>query len=202
MILEDGVPYPAFDLGYQEVILLVPFVVCPPGTLWHSFAVRMYLNDVAAIEIGNRVYAYAKEFAFVPQQSAGSDLITNVMPLLEGNVFASDPLRRTGPWSSPSSSSASVPNWNDFQEFFAMPLVGVDVDPSTGAVTRTVCSYWEWDYTNAEIAPATSNHEFRKEFRSGMGGWVGQALSSPPAGAIKIRGLRWRLADPPTACQF
>jgi hypothetical protein len=199
MILENGIPYPALDLGYQEVILLIPFVVCPPGTRWHSFVVRMYLNDVGAIAIGNSVYAYAKEFAAVPQNHVGPDLTTNVLPLLEHDVFESHPVQQTGQWSSP---PGTIPNWKDFQTLFEMPLVGVDVNPSTSAVTRTVCSYWEWDYTDAEIAPATSQHRFLKQFRSGMGSWVGVALSNAPDGAMKIRGLRWRLAEPPPACQF
>lgn len=201
MILEYGIPFPALDPGYQEVILLVPFVVSPPGTRWHSFVVRMYLNDVGAIVIGNSVYAYAKEFATVPQSRSGEDLTTNIRPLLQGDVFMSDPLSETGPWSSASSPPASIPNWDDFQRLFAMPLVGVGPDPITG-VTRTVCSYWEWDYANAEIAPATSTHTFLKQFRSNMSTWINQVFSSPLDGAIKIRRLRWRLADPPAACQF
>jgi hypothetical protein len=81
-----------------------------------------------------------------------------------------------------------------------MPIVGVDVDLN-GVVTRTVCSYWEWDYANVYVAAASSQHDFVRICRSGMGGWIGQC-SSPPGGALMIRGLRWRLADPPPACQF
>ena len=70
-----------------------------------------------------------------------------------------------------------------------MPLVGADV--VLGTIVRTVCSYWEWDYTNAEVAPASSQHQFLQPPREGTASWVqlGQ-LSSEPDGTFAIRGLR------------
>jgi hypothetical protein len=82
-----------------------------------------------------------------------------------------------------------------------MPVVGADV--TLGYVVRTVCSYWEWDYTKTEVAPATSRHQFLQSLRDGMEWWVQLGpLSSDPNGTFAIRGLRWRLAAQPPACSF
>lgn len=201
MYLEDGVLIPSFVPAYREMSLLVPFVVLSqnamsPSANWHNFVVRMYLDDLGAVEAGNTYYAYQKKLAALPESYAPNIVNWTVWPLLQGDVFSST-VDRTGPWSSPP--NAAIPGLTDVQTLFAMPLVGVNVDPTGGA--DNVCSYWEWDYTNAEVAQATSDHKFLQQFGPGMGGWVGQP-TGPPGAAIKIRGLRWRLAFPPPACQF
>ena len=64
-----------------------------------------------------------------------------------------------------------------------MPVVGADV--TLGYVVRTVCSYWEWDYTKTEVAPATSRHQFLQSLRDGMEWWVQLGpLSSDPNGTF------------------
>src|SRR5271168_1232019 len=185
MYLEDGIPVPAFVPDYREMSLLVPFVVLSqnamsPSAKWHNFVVRMYLDDLGAVEAGNTYYAYQKELAALPESDAPKIVNWKVLTLLQGDVFTST-VDRTGPWSSPS--NASIPGLTDVQTLFAMPLVGADVDPN-GAVTRVICSYWEWDYTNAEVAQATSDHEFLQQFCPGMGGWIGQP-TGPPGAAIE-----------------
>ena len=201
MLLVDGFLIPALDLGYQEMTLLIPYVVANSGTMWHTFVVRMFLNDIAAIDIGNLGFAYQKEFAALPETDAPNVVDTDVMALFEGDVFGSA-VTQNSQWTCACDAPAVVPSWLDVQTLFAMPIVGVDVDPTSGLVTRILCSYWEWDYANVYVAAASSQHDFVRICRPGMGGWIGQC-SSPPGGALMIRGLRWRLADPPTpACQF
>src|SRR5271163_1375825 len=150
MLLEDGLPIPAPDFGYQEMSLLIPFVVANTGTAWHTFAVRMFLDDIAAIDIGNTWYAYQKEFAALPEVDAPDVIDTDVMALLQGDVFGSE-VTQNSQWTCACDAPAVVPSWSDVQRLFAMPVVGVDVDPN-GNVTRTVCSYWEWNYANAYVA--------------------------------------------------
>ena len=41
------------DQPYGEFILIVPFVLQPPGTQWHNFVVRMYLESAIAKELGS-----------------------------------------------------------------------------------------------------------------------------------------------------
>jgi len=201
MYLEDGVPVPAPIPAYSEMCLLVPFVVLAqnalsPSAKWHNYVVRMYLDNLGAVEVGNTYYAYQKKLAVLWESDAPQIVNWKVLPLLQGDVFNST-VDQTGPWSSPG--NASIPGLTDVQTLFAMPLVGADVNPGGGS--RVICSYWEWDYANAEVAQATSDHKFLQQFRSGMGGWVGQP-TGPPGAAIKVRGLRWRLAFPPPGCQF
>ncbi len=185
---------------YQEMILLVPFVLHGSGTKWHTFVVRMYLDDFGAIGIGNTVYAYAKDVADLTENGTRDHLTTQVAPFLRGTYFGSD-VMVTGPWRSSDDAQASIPRWRDLQAIFKMPLVGIDV--VNGTVVRRVCSYWEWDYTQAQIAPAISRHRFYQSFREGMDDWVTLGpLTSALDGAVVLRRLRWRLALPPPPCRF
>jgi len=198
MLLKGGVPQPSGAPAYQEMILLIPFVNRGSGSKWHTFALRMYLDQVAEVAIGNITFAYAKVLGQLAEIGLPDDLTTRITVLLR--VFEGN-LRRTGPWRTLDNARMTLPPWKDLQEIFKMPVVGADV--TLGAVVRTVCSYWEWDYTNAEVAPATSRHQFLQSLRDGMDGWVQSGpLSSDPKGTFAIRGLRWRLAAQPPACSF
>ena len=198
MLLKGGVPQPSGAPAYQEMILLIPFVNRGSGSKWHTFALRMYLDQVAEVAIGNITFAYAKVLGQLAEIGLPDDLTTRITVLLR--VFEGN-LRRTGPWRTLDNARMTLPPWKDLQEIFKMPVVGADV--TLGAVVRTVCSYWEWDYTNAEVAPATSRHQFLQSLRDGMDSWVQLGpLSSDPNGTFAIRGLRWRLAAQPPACSF
>ena len=198
--LHNGIPQPVPDDDYQEMILLVPFVMRGASMKWHSFVVRMYLNDFGAIGIGNTVYAYAKELARLPESGSPNDLRTRILlPLL--GLFFQGTVTLTSSWRGSDEARMTSRRWRDIQTIFEMPLVGADV--VGGKIIRIVCSYWEWDYTNAEVVAAISQHQFVQPFRDGMDGWVQLGpLSSACDGAVAIRGLRWRLALPPPHCQF
>jgi acetoacetate decarboxylase len=200
-LVNGGVLQQAPDPDYQEVILLVPFVLRGNGTKFHSFVVRMYLDDLAAIAIGNTVFAYNKELGALAESGPSDNLTMQVWLLLvkffQGNV------QLTGQWIASNAAGTAVPRWSDLQRIFDMPILGVDTLVGTTAVVREVCSYWEWDYTNAEVCAATSQHRFFHPFRYGMDGWVNLgSLSSAADGAVAIRGLRWRLARQPPLCSF
>jgi len=198
MLLKGGVPHPAGAPDYQEMILLIPFVNRGSGSKWHTFALRMFLDQAPEVAIGNITFAYAKVLGQLAEIGLPDDLTTRITVLLR--VFEGN-LRRTGPWRTLDNARMTLPPWKDLQEIFKMPVVGADV--ALDVVVRTVCSYWEWDYTNAEVAPATSRHQFLQTLRDGMDGWVQLGpLSSDPNGTFAIRGLRWRLAAQPPACSF
>jgi hypothetical protein len=198
--LHNGSPYKLLDNDYSEMILLVPFVLRGSGTKLHTFVVRMYLDDVGATQIGNWIYGYAKEPARLTEKTSPNTVATEVKPLFRSLIFEST-VQSTGLWHTSESTSEEITRWADLKTIFEMPLVGVDV--VHGNVLRTVCSYWEWDYTTTEVASATSQHQFLHKFRDGMDGWVARGLlSSASGGAFMVRGLRWRLALPPPPCQF
>ena len=65
----------------------------------------------------------------------------------------------------------------------------------------------EWNFGNAQVAPATSKHKFVTKFRDGMEGWVTLGdVTNALDGAVSMRGLRWRLVDnvvqPLEPCKF
>ena len=196
MLLLNGNVMPAPDPGYTELIILIPYVVKQGGNdCWHSFVVRMYLNDEAAIFIGNAYYSYRKEFAAFEQNASATHTSAEVWPFLRGDVFKSA-VTRAGEWTPVCGGETSVPLFEDVKTLLEMPLLGVLADASS----QTVCSYWEWDFRCAEVAAATSDHNFLAEVAHGTEDWVGAGGLSNPA--MLVRGLRWRIPLPPEQCQF
>jgi Acetoacetate decarboxylase (ADC) len=185
-VLIAGNDFPAPDPPYTELILLVPFVVhVPGGDKWHSFAVRMYLDDQGAVRAGNNVYAYAKRLAGFETTSGSTSVLYAGAELFEAAVM------RAGPWIDASLATATLPGFWLLQQILEMPIVGHDQ-------RGDVCSYFEWEYSQAEVAPASSTHRFLQPFRPEMGGWPTGPLINAPDGAFKLRGIRWRLSYEPT----
>jgi hypothetical protein len=196
--LIGGISYPVFD-QYEEMILIVPFVQQAGQTNWHNYVVRMYLNDLTwfAIGVGNSVYAYAKEFGTFDELGLGvtvfSDLLYTSTPFFVAGM-------QVGAWQTSAEAESALPNYKAIQAIFEMPVLGYD-DSIFGP--RLVCSYFEFHYDTAMVAPLQSQHRFLQSFRGNMAPWVGLGLlSSVPDGAIAIAGLDWRLQNPPAACQF
>src|SRR5258708_38852157 len=129
------------------MILLIPYVLRASGKKWHTFALRMYLDDLTAVEIGNAVYAYAKLPGLVTESGTPQNLTTSVRVLLQ-DVFRGT-VSLTGSWRTSDNARLTLARWSDMQEIFKMPILGADV--AFGTILRTVCSYWEWGYTNAEV---------------------------------------------------
>src|SRR5664279_3382155 len=145
MLLLNGDVTPAPDPGYTELIVLIPYVVKQGGSsCWHSFVVGMYLNDEAAIFIGNTYYSYRKAFASFPQSGSASQTNIEVWSFLEGDVFRSA-VTPTGEWTSCCGVDPAVPLFADIKELLAMPLLGALVDGANEPI-QTICSYWEWDF--------------------------------------------------------
>ena len=179
---------------YREMILLVPFVVRPPGDRWHSFAVRMYLDDFSAVQGGNTVYGYAKEWAQLGESTTAQGVTHQVTNLFSTTTYFVADLQR-GSFAAIDQATAVPPRWGDIQRILGMPILG---DNGSGFV----CSYWEWETGVAQIASATSQHRFVTPFRGGMLGWVGLGtMASAADGAVALTGVRWRLAPPP-GCAF
>lgn len=195
--LRGGVTYPIpLSNDYREAMLLVPFVVrTSANQRWHTYVVRMYLDDIRPVAIGNTIFGYEKELASLTESGAFPNAKTDVRNLANALVFHSD-VQTNGPWQ-PSAAATAVPRWADLRTIFEMPIVG------TLPIVGFVCSYWEWYYATTEVAPATVSFRFVQPFRPTMSGWVALGtLTNAPDGALAMRGLRWRLALWPPGCQF
>lgn len=201
--VSNGNAQPIATAGdYREIILLVPFVVHDTGTLWHNLVVRMYLNDLAAVQGGNLVYGYRKEFAVMGrtvQTDRVSYQVDTLIPSATRFVAEVKVPGAYSPWGAP---DPPLPRLGDIQRMFEMPLLGRDGSGSF------ICSYWEWEFSSAEVAAASTEHRFVSEFAAGMADWVAAGtLANDPDGAIAVRKVRWRMAwelPPwkPAACQF
>jgi hypothetical protein len=155
---------------------------------------RMYLTDLPAVAIGNGVYGYAKEFARVSLNGASPNLATHASRHTVRTPYFSSDVAGTGPWLP--AAGAALPRWSDLREMLEMPVVGM-VGP------RFVCSYFEWDYANAEVAAATSRHRYLTPFVGGMAEWVAMGTQSgAPNGTVAVRDVRWRLSLDLKPCSF
>lgn len=168
-------------LDYHELILLIPFVQCPPDDHWHNYVVRMYLDNEFAIYVGNTFYGYAKE--------RGTLVRTDVGPHRRFEVFRSEISFASAVTTGASGSPA---HYGAMREILRMPLLGRKDD---GALVR---SYWRWD-DGATTVRVTAPVRFIQEFvPQKMARWV--ALGDIPSvedGAVRIQGLRWSMAFPP-----
>ena len=167
---------------YNELTLLIPFVVHVGRDRWHSFAARMYLDDGIAIVIGDIAYAYSKEVgAFA---SFGS--LTEVSA--SGNTMFESELVGDTVWMNEAQAKL-LPGFTDACRILEMPIVGYS------SLYGHVRSYFEWDYSSAQIAATDTVHRFLQEFRPGMQPWVLlNYLTNAPHCAFRLRNVRWRLS--------
>jgi hypothetical protein len=191
--------------NYDEMILLVPFVVRKRGgTLWHNYVVRMYLDHTTAIWIGNEYYAYNKTWGIFDWDQSprvfastrdGTRKFEAKLEIPDG--FA---------WEPSKDAEASLPNYKEIKAILSMPMLGATSNTASSATSsgQPLCSYFELDYTWAQVVPITSTHKFVSEFVPGMKDWVALgSLSSVENGAVRVRSLEWRLQQPPLpGCQF
>ena len=201
-----GYPQQVALPGYEEMILIVPFVVRDAGTKWHNYVPRMYLNDQLAVDGGNEFYGYAKELARLDRtQDAGVAHHKVYHPDLATTWFLDD-IDVPAQWSAMPGAAATLARWDDIRSILEMPILGLrpaDVlQPSDIARTAVlICSYWDLSFANASLAATVSRHRVVTKFRAGMEDWEAMGtLTSARDGAISLRNVRWRLAMPPQGC--
>ncbi|SEA42047.1 hypothetical protein [Variovorax sp. YR216] len=198
-VIPSGVP------PYDELILVIPYVVRSGGAQWHNCVIRMYLDNAAAVFMGNLIYAYAKEIAQFLKQGTKTTVSQSYLEVFNCSIVPGGP-------SIPIATAPALPaGFADVQEVFRMPLVGSFPILTALPSYPYSCSYFDWDYANAQVATAEGVLTFVQPFNDGMQGWVAAGpMMSAPGGAFGITGLRWRLsAEPlpwhagvPPACNF
>ena len=188
-----GQPIPIGN-DYNELTLLIPFVQSNSGSRWHNFAVRMYLNDVWAIWLGNQFFAYAKE------EGSFTELASQIKAYVSSILYLEATIQTIGSWQSSAQAQTSLPNYAAMQTILEMPVLGRRElgDPTP------VCSYFEWHYDQALVASAQSSHRFAQPLRAGMEAWPALGwVSSVPGGAFALKDIEWRIDHPPPqACAY
>jgi hypothetical protein len=175
-------------IHYSELILAIPFVQRAGSFAWHNYVVRMYLDHEGATKAGVP-YGYQKRLARIEWHGDIARVSAlDTTPLFEGTF------EWGGPWRDFVDAQANIPNFSD--------MVAIMRTRVLGHMFLGLCSQWEWDFTDARIAPATTSYDMITPFTVKMKDWP--ALSpfrSVPDGAVILRGLRWRLGPPPkTPC--
>ena len=210
-LLRGGVACPAAQAPYQELILLIPFVVHTGGTLWHNFSARMYLDALFPIVIGDVVFQYSKTVGdfesttgVLPGSSPGSFPATNdqVTDLISGSIVYADFSQQTAAWVP---AAAGPSGFEDFEKVMEMPILGVEFPQTTPAPMPPACSYFEWDFSSAEVASMHGAVQFIDPFRPGMAGWVHQPpdwLTADEDASFMVRNVRWRLSEVTVKCSF
>ena len=180
---------------YHELILLVPYTVHRDRDRWHSYAARLYLDDIGATLIGDLAYAYAKllgEFDLT-ETSVAVRTGGNTVFEIESDVGSDEDDGSAGvadQWLSDAQAQAQLPGYVDVRTILKMPIVGY----STLLGYRR--SYFEWDYPNeARIAQTRCVFRVNQEMRPGMRPWVDLGYQpSAPQAAFKVSQVRWRLS--------
>jgi hypothetical protein len=193
-------PNPAYPPEYQELILLIPFVQHANGTKWHTLVERMYLDDLAAITLGNLYFGYRKEIgAFV---RSDTDLAPTQFEARHlGTPYFEASLSLDGGWRTSGDAETSIQSFTKMQEIFEMPLIGRN--PGVAPLLPYLCSYWQWDYSAAFVRPMKSRHRLLRPFSVGTSAWVGLGeLKSVKDGAVAMRGMEFRIGLPGFGCQF
>jgi len=198
-----GQPLPSGQGDYEELIVIVPYVVRSGGQgLWHNFAVRMFLSEPAPVFVGDVIYEYSKGLGRFVQTAGGELVIEDQGP----DVFEC----RVQPTSAPVPAAQAMPGFDDFMQLMKMPILGIEypplqLPPPLPPLPPTQCSYFEWEGSAASVGEIDGAVRFSSEFRPGMASWIKQAPNWTGARAdssFGVSGIRWRLADLPVGCTF
>ncbi|MDB5864278.1 MAG: hypothetical protein JWO70_2084 [Betaproteobacteria bacterium] len=218
--LFQGQPTEIPGQAYHEMILLIPFVQDRSGLYWHNYAAWMYLDNLWAIWIGDLLYGYHKEQAQLDELGGEPDPVkTLVWPASSDDYYFihtwrirrhPDPDGPPEPWRVVADAATALPRFADIQKIFEMPVLGFTTSPLGGPPGRIVCSFFEWNYDDAQVAPAIASCRHGRTFGRPPGtagpGWTDWeqlgSLRNAPDGAYVLRGLRWRLSTDLRPCRF
>ena len=208
----NGATSPADQKAYTELIVLVPYVVQKGGgDRWHNFSVRMFLDAVAPIIIGDlSIFQYSKtEGSF----DATATTTTGPFPVVQDEVEMTplgvpatlvyrDASLQKANWVS---ANAAPPAFGALMDVMAMPILGVEFDPIVPPATPWACSYFEWDVTGGQVAAMEGSVQFIQAFRTGMESWVSNPpawIAADTASSFLVQDFRWRLSQDPPPCVF
>lgn len=195
-------PAPPLDRAhYSEVILGIPFVQASGRPGWHTYIVRMYLDDAQAVAGGN-LYGYAKQIGCLDWRGAiirawqTPVVCPGPNPVSTKRLLKGD-FRYHGSWYDGPDADTHIPNLSDMIGMVTTRILG------RSEFGTSICSFFEWNLDDAQVAKAKTTHTFEAPFRADMGAWP--ALGSLPnvhEGAVALRGVRWRMGLAPVACGF
>ena len=185
---------PAVGVDYTEMIVLLPFVQKAGKQRWHNLIVRIYLDDLAALYLGNLYYGTMKEEATFTETPSSVEVRRNGVPWFTATFSPN------GPWMDNADAETTLPNYPALQTILEMPVQGT-LTHVPG--TPPACSYFEWSYATARVRRVSAKLAFLQPLRTGVTSWtaLGQ-LGSVGDGAWEIEKIRWRLAFPPIECEL
>lgn len=173
---------------YSEMILAIPFVQKIDGTGgWHTYIVRMYLDDSAAVT-GGIPFGYAKVLASVEWTGIHARIWQPY-----GSEFLESTLRWGARWYDGQEAIDKLGNFEDMVNIMTTEILGENL----------VCSQFEWNLDRARVARAKTSHTMKQPFKTGMSTWPGLSpYKNVRRGAVVVRGLRWRFQPTPISCRF
>jgi hypothetical protein len=185
------VPPQPSGFHYSEMIFAVPFVQQTGQPGWHTFIVRMYLDNIATT-IAGLAFGYQKEHAWI-EWTGDYARIWNSNPL-DGHEILEGNFSWGAQWYDGNDALQTIPNFQDMVNIMTTRLLG-----RTGG--NSICSHFEWNLDQAKVARAKTSYTMKAPFRSGMSAWPGlPPFKNVKDGAVVVRGMRWRLATQPIPC--
>ncbi len=186
-----------FPGGYNELILIIPFVQKQGHQEWHNFVVRMYLDWEDGVTGGNWFFGYRKQLAAFAETVGATTKLDVLRAAVE--YFTAD-VASSGAWLDDATASGSLPNYDAMKQIFDMPMLGTKTAPNGDVYF--VCSYFLYDFADTKIRASKVDHAYLQNFVSGMSSWVtAGALSGLSEGTYAVDDLGWELTSA-QACKF
>jgi len=176
---------------YNELILLIPYTVHVGLERWHSFAARMYLDDIAATAIGDLAYAYSKLLGEFDLTGSSAQVISlgRTVYEIENDDGDDDGSGAAPVWMADAQARQQLPGYEAARQVMDMPIIGYS------GLYGYVRSFFEWDRSQAEVAATRCVFRFNQACRPGMQPWVALGfLETAPHAAFRVRKVRWRLS--------
>jgi len=169
---------------YHELGIAIPFVHHRHGRHLHSYVPRMYASYFPSIWHGNVTYGFGKEMGHMAWQGE-----IFLLTAEDGSLLLHGASEPAGSWSS--GSSCTLPNFDSMRAVFAMPVIGRRADGSF------VCSYFGWDFQDAQVRASDCCVSIDASLAVGLGP---RRCPDVAAGSFDVRGMMWRLTWP-TPCR-
>jgi hypothetical protein len=165
------------------MMIAVPFVRHRHARSLHLFVARIFAGEGVVTWSGNTHYGFNKHMAHMEWLGH-----TFVVSELHGPLLVHTTVDDGGVWQT--GGGCTLPNFRAMAEVFRLPALGRQGDG------RYAVSYFEWDFDQAGVRPASAGISIDVPLGPGLGPRVCHGITS---GTFAVRDMRWRISWPAPA---
>jgi len=168
-----GITVPAV-FTWTEFVAAIPFVTHRRGRYLHTYIPRIYSSYFPPLWHGNAHFGFSKQMASMRWHGPMFVLTSEDEVLLVHAVIESTP-------------TCNLSHFDTMREVFALPIVG------RKATGEYVCSYFDWNFSDALVRPADSWISIDAPLVDGL---TPRVCYDVDAGTFDVRGMLWQLSWP------